>query len=42
VRNAFKVKTSKKSWICAADNYDAKYNWITILESAIRAAVGLH
>jgi hypothetical protein len=40
VRNAFSMRTPKRSWICAADSYDEKFDWMTVVERTIMAALG--
>ncbi|XP_066283473.1 epithelial cell-transforming sequence 2 oncogene-like isoform X2 [Branchiostoma lanceolatum] len=41
VKNAFKMVTPKRKWICAAETYELKFSWITALEDAIQAAIEL-
>ncbi|XP_019647798.1 PREDICTED: epithelial cell-transforming sequence 2 oncogene-like [Branchiostoma belcheri] len=41
VKNAFKMVTPKRKFICAAETYELKFSWITALQDAIQAAIEL-
>eukprot|EP00058_Branchiostoma_floridae_P000779 XP_002586267.1 hypothetical protein BRAFLDRAFT_132341 [Branchiostoma floridae] len=41
VRNAFKMVTPKRKWVCSAETYELKFSWITALQDAIQAAIEL-
>ena len=39
VRNAFRIYTPRRSWICQTEDFNDKFNWITLLENTVRAAL---
>ncbi|XP_055888688.1 epithelial cell-transforming sequence 2 oncogene-like isoform X2 [Biomphalaria glabrata] len=39
VKNGFSVETPKQNVICAADTAEQKFNWVSILDKTIRAAI---
>ena len=42
VRNAFKMYTPRREWICSTDTDNEKLNWTTLLEHTIRTALGVN
>ena len=39
MRNAFRMYTPRRSWVCSTDSHHDKLNWITLLERTVRAAL---
>jgi len=39
VQNAFRLRTSKREWICTVDSHADKLDWITVLRKAIKSAL---
>uniref|UniRef100_H2ZUX7 DH domain-containing protein n=1 Tax=Latimeria chalumnae TaxID=7897 RepID=H2ZUX7_LATCH len=39
VKNAFILQGPKRKWICATEAEDSKFTWLSILESAVNAAI---
>ena len=39
VKNAFRMTTHKRDWVCSAGTSQQKYNWVALLEKTIRGAI---
>ncbi|XP_076445720.1 epithelial cell-transforming sequence 2 oncogene-like [Babylonia areolata] len=39
VKNAFRMTTQKREWVCSTETSQQKYNWVALLEQSIRAAI---
>ena len=39
VKNAFRMTTQKRDWVCSTDTPQQKYNWVALLEQSIRGAI---
>ncbi|ELU09648.1 hypothetical protein CAPTEDRAFT_119101, partial [Capitella teleta] len=39
VKHAFRLFTPRRSWVCAADDFTAKFNFVTLVENTIKASL---